>query len=80
MTLRRQFQLYILAFHLLVLVVAAWNYEALGAWFFAIELLVLLSALLGFRLINMALKPLDFVKSFSDLLSEHEFATRFSQV
>ena len=42
--------------------------------------IVSLSLALGLRLTNTALKPLDFVKSFKDLLSEQEFSTRFSNV
>jgi two-component system nitrogen regulation sensor histidine kinase NtrY len=80
MTLRGQFRLYIIALHLLALAVAAWYYKELGAIFFVIEVFILLSAYIGMRLINTSLKPLEFVRSFRDLLNEHEFSTRFSEV
>jgi nitrogen fixation/metabolism regulation signal transduction histidine kinase len=66
--------------HVAALAVAAWQHQWLGHWFFALEAFLLLSLFLGLRLVNTVLKPLEFVRSFKDLLSEHEFAARFSQV
>lgn len=80
MTLRRQFQLYLVLLHLAALGLAAWYHHVLGPWFFLVEFALLASLYVGLRLINTALKPLDFVKSFKDLLNEHEFSTRFSQI
>jgi len=78
--LAARFQLYLAIVHLSVLGIAAWRYQQLGPWFFLIEVLVLLSWALGARLIRQALQPLEFVKSFSDLLHEREFSARFSPV
>lgn len=80
MTLRRKFQVYVLGMHAIALGLAAWWHEHLGAWFFLVEALIVASAIFGIRLVNKALQPLEFVKSFRDLLSEQEFATRFSTV
>jgi len=80
MTLRRQFQLYLVLLHAVALGLAAWYHNALGPWFFLVEFALLVTLYIGLRLVNTALKPLEFVKSFKDLLNEHEFATRFSQI
>jgi nitrogen fixation/metabolism regulation signal transduction histidine kinase len=75
-----RFQLYLAIAHLAVLATAAWQYELLGPWFFAVEALVILSWILGARMIAQALRPMAFVQSFSDLLHEREFSARFSPV
>jgi len=80
MSLRNQFRLYLGILHLTVLAVAAWYHKELGNWFFLIEVLVLASAIIGFRLISLAMQPLEFVSSFRNLLNEGEFSTRFSEV
>lgn len=80
MSLRRKIQLYLAMLHLAAFAIAGYYHEHLGLAFFAIELALILSLALGLRLTNTALKPLDFVKSFKDLLSEQEFSTRFSNV
>lgn len=66
--------------HLGILVVAAWQYEALGGWFFVVETVVVVSWLFGVWLARRTLEPVQFVQSFSDVLHEQEFSARFSPV
>lgn len=80
MSLRRKLQLYLASLHLVAFAIAGYFHAHLGLLFFVIELVLILSLALGWRLVNTALKPLDFVKSFKDLLSEQEFSTRFSNI
>lgn len=72
--------MHLAAVHLAVLGIAAWKYEFLGPWFFAIEVGVIASWLCGVWLARRTLQPVAFVQSFSDLLREREFSARFSPV
>ncbi|MEM7049045.1 MAG: ATP-binding protein [Acidobacteriota bacterium] len=80
MRLRSSYFAHLAVIHLVILVITAWNYSALGLWFFAIEAAVVISWAFGIWLARRSLQPLEFVRSFSDLLHEREFAVRFSPV
>ncbi len=80
MRLKSSYFIHLAAIHLGIVGIAAWNYEALGHWFFGIEIATIASWLFGVRLARRSLQPLNFVQSFSDLLREREFSSRFSPV
>ncbi|MDX1570080.1 MAG: ATP-binding protein [Xanthomonadales bacterium] len=80
MQLRHRLLVYLVAVHLAGLGVAAWFHAELGNWFFAIEAALICSFLVGYRLIDHALAPLNFIQAFSDVLKEREFSSRFSTV
>lgn len=80
MTLRRSFLAYLVVLHGLALAVAAWFHQALGLWFLAIEGGLIVSLVIGYRLISRAMAPLNFIQAFSDVLAEREFSSRFSTV
>ncbi len=80
MTLRTKLYTYLITFHLCVLVVAIYFYEELSYLLFAVELFLVLSFLLGIKLIKSALEPFDFIQAFSDVLKQADYSARFSPV
>jgi len=80
MSLKARLISYLAIIHLAGLALGVLYRETLSYWLFAVELGLLLSFLLGLKLIQTALQPLEFVKSFSDILQQKEFATRFSEM
>ena len=80
MQLRHRLLIYLVGVHLAALAVAAWFHAELGIWFFAVEAVLIASFVLGHRLIQRALGPLNFIQAFSDVLKEREFSSRFSTV
>ena len=80
MRVETKYFIYLAVVHLTILGVAAWRYEVLGPWFFAIEAGVVVSWIAGIWLARRSLEPLNFVLSFSDVLHEREFSSRFSPV
>ena len=80
MKLRTRFWLYLAALHLAGVAVLVYLRKPLGWWFFVGELLLVLSFLLGVRLISRALEPLDFVRAFSDVIESAEYNARYSRI
>ncbi len=80
MRLKTAYYIHLAAAHLAVLGLAAYYYQELGALFFVIEGVVVLSWLFGVWLTRRSLQPFEFIRSFSDLLHEREFSARFSPV
>lgn len=80
MRLKTAYYLHLAVFHVAVLALAAWYYEELGGLFFVVEAAVVVSWVFGVWLTRRSLQPLEFIRSFSDLLHEREFSARFSPV
>ena len=80
MKLRTRLWLYLVALHLAGVAALVYLRKPLGWWFFAGELVLILSFLLGARLIARALEPLDFVRAFSDVVESAEYSSRYSRV
>lgn len=80
MKLRTRLWLYLIALHLAGMAGLVYLRKPLGWWFFAGELVLVLSFLLGARLIARALEPLDFVRAFSDVVASAEYSSRYSRV
>ena len=79
MTLRRRFVLYLLAVHLLFAWVAAYLLLQNRLWLLAVEVVFLLSFVVGYRLLHGLLAPLELVREGALLLADRDFATRLRE-
>jgi two-component system nitrogen regulation sensor histidine kinase NtrY len=79
-TVRHRLVLYILILHAAIFGGAVYFYDELGYWFFAVELLLIISIITALRFLHRAMEPLEFVQSFSDMIGERDFASRFRSV
>lgn len=76
MSLRRRLYAYLIAAHLLFLAMTVVLLRGQAALMLALEAVVLLSLLLGMRLIRRALEPLGYTRHFHDLLQDQQYAAR----
>ena len=77
MSLKAKVTLYLVVVHLMIGLLTAILLEKNRWLLIPMELFVLCSALLGYRLAQAYASPLSLVQSGTDLLSEGDFATRF---
>ena len=80
MKLRTRFWLYLTVLHLAGVAVLVYLRKPLGWGFFACELLLVISFIIGVRLISRALEPFDFVRAFSDVIESSEYNARYSRI
>ena len=77
MKLRHRVFAYLAAAHALFFVLAI-IFVSIKPWHFVVaEVLIVVSFVGGYFLINHALKPLEFTQRFHDLLQDHHYAARF---
>lgn len=76
MSLRHRLYGYLLAAHLLFLALTVLLLRTSPWLMIALEVVVLLSFMLGVRLIRRALEPLGYTRHFHDLLLEQQYAAR----
>jgi nitrogen fixation/metabolism regulation signal transduction histidine kinase len=79
MTIKQKLFFTTVLLHVTIMVVAFLFREALGLYLILIEAALVLSMFVFYFLINQALKPLEYVDTFSKLLHEKDFTQRFSQ-
>jgi nitrogen fixation/metabolism regulation signal transduction histidine kinase len=79
MSLRRRLYAYLIAAHLLFLGVTVLLFRTSPGVMLALETVVVLSLVLGLRLIRRALEPLGYTRHFHDLLQDQHYAARLQQ-
>jgi nitrogen fixation/metabolism regulation signal transduction histidine kinase len=79
MSLRRRLYAYLIASHLLFLVLAVLLRRDAPWQMLGLEAAVLLSLALGLRLVRRALEPLGYTRHFHDLLQDQHYAARLQQ-
>jgi signal transduction histidine kinase len=80
MTLRSKFILYLVAIHLALAAIASFVLFEKPRFLFAIEVLLILSILAGWRLVNALFVPLDLIRTGAELISERDFTSHFAAV
>ncbi|MYM26184.1 sensor histidine kinase [Duganella sp. FT135W] len=76
MSLRRRLYAYLIAAHLLFLAITVLLFRTQPLLMLGLEAAVLLSLVLGIRLIRRALEPLGYTRHFHDLLQDQHYAAR----
>jgi nitrogen fixation/metabolism regulation signal transduction histidine kinase len=71
------FYFYLIIVHISIVCTLLVNREQLGWWFFLAEALVIISFLIGVRLVTHSAKPLEFVQAFSDVIHSGEYNARY---
>ena len=79
LNLRRRLLGYVWLLHLLVFALVLWLYRERPVVVVAVEVVLVLSALVGTWLLGRALQPLDYTRRFQELLQEHNYAARLQQ-
>jgi nitrogen fixation/metabolism regulation signal transduction histidine kinase len=79
MSLRRRLYAYLIATHLLFLLITVLLFRTSPGLMLALETVVVLSLVLGLRLIRRALEPLGYTRHFHDLLQDQHYAARLQQ-
>ena len=79
MSLRRRLYAYLIAAHLLFLCITVLLFRSSPGVMLALETVVVLSLVLGLRLIRRALEPLGYTRHFHDLLQDQHYAARLQQ-
>ena len=80
MTLKTKLYGLLVATHASLFALTLFLYDELGPYLVAVEAILLLSLFALYRLINKALQPLSYIETFSSLLNEEDFNTRFSHL
>ena len=80
MSLKTAIYGYLIILHGAALIVAFIFHQSLGLLFFLVEALIIASAGLSLWMVRRAMAPLDLISSFTGVLAEREFSTRFSPV
>lgn len=76
MSLRRRLYAYLIAAHVLFLAITVLLFRSQPMVMLALEAAVLLSLVLGIRLVRRALEPLGYTRHFHDLLQDQHYAAR----
>ncbi|MYM68314.1 sensor histidine kinase [Pseudoduganella sp. FT55W] len=76
MSLRRRLYAYLIAAHALFLALTVLLFRSQPLLMLALESVVVLSLVLGIRLIRRALEPLGYTRHFHDLLQDQHYAAR----
>ncbi len=77
MSLRRALLVYLIGLHLVCAYVLLHSFRVGELWFFVGEVVLLVSAIVGYRLYRSLWKPLDFLRSAVDDLREANYNNRF---
>jgi nitrogen fixation/metabolism regulation signal transduction histidine kinase len=80
LSLRLKFILYLLAIHLLFASIAAYLLIHNRLWLIGIEIVFLISAVIGIRLAGGLFGTLDLIRSGAEFLKESDFTSRFREV
>ena len=80
MTLRTKFILYLVAVHLALAAIASFVLQQRPPLIFAIEGLLIVSIVIGWRLVNALFVPLDLIRTGAELISERDFTSHFTAV
>lgn len=80
MTLKTKLFIGVIALHLTLTVTLFQFYQSLGGYLIALEVLLLVSLFSFLYLIHKGLEPLEYIDTFSAMLEEGEFTSRFSQL
>jgi two-component system nitrogen regulation sensor histidine kinase NtrY len=79
-TLRAKFIVYLVAIHLALAAVASFVLFQRPLFLFAIEGALIVSILVGWRLVNALFVPLDLIRTGAELISERDFTSHFAAV
>ena len=79
MSLRRRLLAYLLLLHLVFFALTLWLYRERPVVVVSVEAVLIASALFGTWLLGRALQPLDYTRRFSELLQEHNYASRLQK-
>jgi nitrogen fixation/metabolism regulation signal transduction histidine kinase len=80
LSLRLKYILYLLAIHLLFAAVAAFLLIRSRSWLIAIEVVFLISFVIGVKLAGGLFGTLDLIRSGAEFLKESDFTSRFREV
>ncbi len=80
MTLKTRLRIYLALLHALGFAALVYYHEHLGWWFLVLEVALAISLIAGLKMVNTALEPLDFVRSFSDVVESGEYNARYSRI
>ena len=80
MTLRAKFIIYLVAVHLVLAAIASFVLFQRPPFLFVIEGLLIVSILIGWRLVNALFVPLDLIRTGAELISERDFTSHFAAV
>src|SRR5438067_4322006 len=80
MTLRSKFIVYLVAVHLVLAAIASFVLFQRPLFLFVIEGLLIVSILIGWRLVNALFVPLDLIRTGAELISERDFTSHFAAV
>jgi len=79
MSLRRRLYAYLIAAHVLFLGITVPLFRDAPLTMLALETVLVLSLILGLRLVRRALEPLGYTRHFHDLLQDQHYAARLQQ-
>ena len=79
MSLRRRLYAYLIAAHVLFLGITVPLFRDAPLTMLALEAVLVLSLILGLRLVRRALEPLGYTRHFHDLLQDQHYAARLQQ-
>jgi signal transduction histidine kinase len=79
-TLRAKFIVYLVAIHLALAGIASFVLFQRPLFLFAIEGALIVSILVGWRLVNALFVPLDLIRTGAELISERDFTSHFAAV
>lgn len=80
MRLRLKLWVYLTVVHAAVAAVLIWQRELLGWWLFPLEIALVLSFLLGLRLMRHALAPLETARKLAEVIESGEYGFRYPLV
>jgi nitrogen fixation/metabolism regulation signal transduction histidine kinase len=78
-SLRQRLLAYLLLLHFAFFALTLWLYRERPVVVVSVEAALIASALLGAWLLGRALQPLDYTRRFSELLAEHNYASRLQK-
>lgn len=80
MTLKVRLCAYLVVVHVMVGAVLIWQRELLGWWLFLLEIVLVLSLMLGLRWVRAGLKPQEVAKTLADAIESEDYGTRLARV
>lgn len=80
MSLRLQIWIYLAVLHAAMLLLLVWQRESLGWWLLPLEAALVVTFLLGARLVHVAFRPVRAAFSLADSIKSGEFASRYAPV
>jgi len=78
MTLQRRLHVYLVAVHVLLAGLAVLLMRENTVMFLALEVLLLISLMLGMRLVALAMQPLEYTERFRDLIQNEDYSARLT--